>query len=341
MKKVVTWASGPIIALFFLWFAFKDVDADALLEGVKGASIPLLLVCAFFGMGHMVVRSIRWKTLLGPAGEGISFWERFSAVCIGYMASLLPGRVGEVLRPILLARRTGVRVGTAVSTVAVERIVLDLFAIMSFGAIGLVAPQNLTGLVPNADPEILSALRNVGGGLIAGLLVAIVMIHVLGKRRERAEAWLLAKSETLPSFLAKTARGISSLFPGLAGFATIGGTLRLIIETFVVWTVVAVGVHTGIVAAGVELGPLAALFMVPILALGIAVPAPGGTGPYHAAMIYGLVGLFGTPKDLAAVAGLVSHAITWVPVLLLGGFCVLRGGLVKGALDEARGEATP
>lgn len=341
MKKVVTWASGPIIALFFLWFAFKDVDRDALLEGVKGASIPLLVVCALFGMAHVLVRSIRWKTLLGPAGPGAPFWERFSAVSIGYMASLLPGRVGEVLRPVLLARRTDVRVGTAVSTVAVERLVLDLFAVMSFGAIGLVAPQSLTGLVPNADPEILSALRNVGGVVIAGLCVALVVIHVLGRHRERAEVWLLGKAETLPTFIAKIARAIASLFPGLAGFATVLGTLRLIVETFVVWIVVAVGVHTGIAAAGVELGPLASLFMVPILALGIAVPAPGGTGPYHAAMIYGLVGLFGTPKDLAAVAGLVSHAITWLPMLLLGGLCVLRGGLVKGALEEARGEVTP
>lgn len=336
MKKVVTWVSGPLLAAFFLWLCFRGVDGSALWRGVRESSPTLLAISAAIVIVHMFVRAARWRTLLADNGRHAPYYELVSAVTIGYMASLLPGRVGEVLRPALLSRRVGVKLGASVATVAVERIILDLGAVMLCGAIGLVVPQRLSGLAPGADQELIALLRGAGSVILVGVAAALLAMHVAARHRERLSSAFESIAQTRRSaFVARVLRALGSLLPGLDGFRTVGGTVRLIVETMIVWGVISVGVHTGIVACGVELAPLSALIMVPILAIGIGIPTPGGTGPYHAAMLIGLTQLFGATKEQGLVAGLVVHAVTWLPVMILGGFFVARGGLAKRALPSA------
>ena len=50
------------------------------------------------------------------------------------------------------------------------------------------------------------------------------------------------------------------------------------------------------------------MFMQPLLALGVAVPTPGGAGSYHAAVNFGLA-LFGVSWATAAGAGIILHGV--------------------------------
>ncbi len=64
-----------------------------------------------------------------PIGRA-RFGPAFRATVIGFTATfLLPGRVGEVLRPYLLARKEGFSAAATFATIVVER-VLDLVAVL-------------------------------------------------------------------------------------------------------------------------------------------------------------------------------------------------------------------
>ena len=58
--------------------------------------------------------------------------------------------------------------------------------------------------------------------------------------------------------------------------------------------------------------------MLPLLALGVSLPTPGGVGGYHALMQFGLTALFGVDPTVAAGAGILMHLAIVLPVLVLG-----------------------
>ncbi len=343
MRRVLAWIAGPALAAFFLWLCFRGVDLAELWQVVRHVDPLLLGLSVASVFAHLGLRSWRWRTLLAPVAPDVPYRELLSAVSIGYMASLLPGRVGEVLRPALLSRRTGTPFAAALATVGVERAVLDLLAIVVLGGGALLLPPGLSGVGAHADPELVAFLRVLGGGLLAGGLAALAIVTWLARDRERWEERFRRFAEGEGAvFLRRPAGFVAGLFPGLGAFATMRGLAAVLAETFVIWGVIAAGIQAGIASCGVTLAPFSALVMLPILAVGIGIPTPGGTGSYHAAMTWGLAGLFGTPRVLAGAAGLVVHAFTWLPVLAAGGLFVALGGLARGeAAAVPAGEAAP
>ncbi|MFN7964441.1 MAG: lysylphosphatidylglycerol synthase transmembrane domain-containing protein [Acidobacteriota bacterium] len=328
MRRAITLISGPVLAIFFLWLAFRNVDPDALLVRIRAASIPLLAASLVTVVLHLLLRAQRWKTFLTPVRRALPFGELLSAVSIGYMASLLPGRVGEVLRPALLARRTGIPFAPALATVGVERVVFDLLGLLFFMGVGLLMPATLSGLDRIQDSRLLTTLH--AAGVLATLLAAALLVGFVwaARHQARASTGMARWAERCRTKVGRRlVTWLGSLAPGLGALATPMGVLRLLLETVVIWGVIAAGIQLGVEACGVDLAPGAALILMPMLALGIAVPTPGGAGSYHAVMIAGLTKLFGAPPDAAASAALVVHAATWIPVLAMGGYFAARGGL--------------
>ena len=328
LRKVLTWSSGPILAAFFLWWAFRGVSLSQLASHLKEASWPLVGVAMLLVIGHLALRSLRWRTLLDPVRPRLPFDALMSATTVGYMASLLPGRVGEVLRPILLSRRTGTPLAPAIATVGVERIVLDMLGILGCGGLALVLPSRLTAIGTGADPVLLATLRAWGAALFIFAIAGLVAASLVARHIEPVTRWIDGVSARTASALARRMMGLfASLLPGLGAFATLRGVLLLVAETAAVWGIIAVGNWCGIRAAGVDIPLLGALILIPILAVGIGIPTPGGTGTFHFAMKLGLTQIFGISADAALSAAVLVHAMTWLPVLAAGALYVARGAL--------------
>ena len=58
--------------------------------------------------------------------------------------------------------------------------------------------------------------------------------------------------------------------------------------------------------------------MVAFLTVGVAVPTPGAVGGFHEFYLLALTQAFGVDKHVAAAAGIACHALTNLPVLVLG-----------------------
>jgi uncharacterized membrane protein YbhN (UPF0104 family) len=52
--------------------------------------------------------------------------------------------------------------------------------------------------------------------------------------------------------------------------------------------------------------------------LGLMFPTPGGLGSYHLAVQIALTDVYGVAKDTASGVALLAHAISFVPITLLG-----------------------
>jgi hypothetical protein len=103
------------------------------------------------------------------------------------------------------------------------------------------------------------------------------------------------------------------------------------------------------IAAGIWLTSLAfhitfpypASFLVmTILVVGVAAPTPGAIGGFHFAYKFAVTAFFAVPPDRALGAATVLHAISFVPVTLLGiGFMMREGLTLAGARQMAHSAA--
>jgi uncharacterized membrane protein (UPF0182 family) len=74
-----------------------------------------------------------------------------------------------------------------------------------------------------------------------------------------------------------------------------------------------------------------------LLVVGVAVPTPGAIGGFHVAYQVAVQTFFGAPADRASGAAIVLHAISFVPVSLLGIVFMAREGLtLHGAQELAK-----
>jgi uncharacterized membrane protein YbhN (UPF0104 family) len=105
--------------------------------------------------------------------------------------------------------------------------------------------------------------------------------------------------------------------------------------SFAAWLTIGVGTWMGIRAAGAAVSFSDVLVMLPPLALGVAIPTPGGVGGYHAAMTFCLTTLFGVDHTVAVTAGIVMHLGIVVPVLVLGTILLFSEKISFAHLIEA------
>jgi hypothetical protein len=338
-RRLAAVLGAVLLALVFMAVSLRDVELTELIARLRQARpLPLLIYIATVPL-HLLLRSWRWRSLLAPVRPRLPLKELFAATAIGYTALLVPGRLGEVVRPTLIHRRLGVPFAPALATIAIERVVLDLMALLLGGAVALVLPPAWSGLDRAAHPAWLAQLRWAGAGVLAFGLLALLGVHLLGRHRVRVAGWMEGLAGRAPTrLLTAVLRWLASLLPGFAALATLAGVVRIIGQTVLIWLVIAIGIRAGIAASGVVIPLPGVLALMPILALGISLPTPGGTGPYHLAMKLGLVSLFGVDATAAVGAGFLVHAFNWAPVIVMGCWYILRGGLRPAA---ATAEAEP
>ena len=251
---------------------------------------------------------------------------------MGFAATaLLPGRVGELLRPYVLARSQGFSASAVFGTIVVERL-LDMVAVLLIfgGGIFLFGPQLVT-----ADSRLLSVLW-LGAGLAAGFTVGVLVIACLvagrpeqiGRMVARASAWL-------PVRVARTLSTMAQRFAqGLAIMRQVGAMLVALSWSVAVWLVVAASLWLVSAAFGVVLPPAGTATVLALTVVGVAVPTPAGIGGYHAAYEVGTTTLYGASTEAAVGAALVSHAIGFAPVTLIGIVLMARKGIQIGRIGQ-------
>ena len=248
------------------------------------------------------MRSEIWRVLLlGRVRVAAAFW----AYAIGFLFNnVLPFRVGEAARILMLSRHEKVPLAEAAATAGLERL-LDLTAVLI--ALACTVP------VVSIGAEVRS------GALIAAAAVCVGLIGVafLARWGASGEAFLTgfvtraghpALAEGFGRRWKQLVDGLSRLFHLRVGLPAFGGAL-------VVWALTIVAQWTVLLAFQPEARLIDAAFMVAVVSLAIAVPAaPGFIGTYQWVGQLALAGPFPeryTESSALAIA-IVAHAVSYV-----------------------------
>lgn len=310
LRVALKYAGGLFLAAALMWWVLRGTDPGSLWTHLREASIPGLIAAAVLNTSHNVFRVFRWRALLEPVRAKIPFRPMFDAVILGYTTSwTVPGRLGEIVRPVLLSGRERLPLAPCLASVLVDRL-LDGLAVLALFGVGM-AVTPLRG-------ESIEHTGMIRGGAVAVIVligVPILVLLVAGGARGRLES-LLGNRRGWTAWLG---RAVLSLSGGVEAFRRPALVARIVMHTGIAWLLIASGTWVGVRACGVDISFGGILVMLPLLVLGIALPTPGGAGGYHAMMRLGLIQLFGVAESQAVGAGLLQHAVIVVPIILLGG----------------------
>jgi uncharacterized protein (TIRG00374 family) len=321
------------IALF-AWF-LRGADTSAVLEQIRRARPELLLLSLVPLAVTYLSRTIRWQYLLEPIGVA-RFATAFRATVIGFAAmALLPARLGDVLRPYLLARREGFSATSTFATVVMER-VLDLVTVLA-----LLATYVLLLGGRETLPDRL--LRPVEASATVAAVAAAVLMAIawtLATHPERIARVVLRSERILPARLAHAMSQLAGTFS--QGFAVAREARALsfaLLWSIPVWLGIAVHAWLITTAFGIAMPIAGAFLLQALLVIGVAMPTPGGVGGYHAMYRLGVTAFFGASNDAAIGAAIVGHAASFVPVVILGSVFMIQDGLSLTGLQQLAGAA--
>lgn len=321
------------IALF-TWF-LRDANLPDVWVQVRRARVDLLLAGLVAIFLTYVLRAKRWQYLLDPIGP-TRFRTAFRTTVIGFAAlGVLPARAGDVLRPYLLARQEGLSTSATFATIVMER-VLDLIMVLALLAVFVwgVAPP---GTLP---PGLLRGIE-VSATLAAGVAVALMgLMWVLATHPERVGRLVFRAARVLPRGLADRLSGLALTFS--RGFAVAREPHALgmaLLWSLPLWLMISAEAWLVTIAFGIDMPFTGTFLLQALLVIGVAVPTPGAVGSYHAAYRVGVTTFFGASNDTAVAAAIVTHAISFIPVVLLGLVFMAQDGMSVGGLKAMAGAA--
>lgn len=332
-KIVLSLLIGIAASAGMLYLALRNVPMGDLVAYVGEISfiwiVPsvVLLVLAF------VLRVVRWQIILNDS-ISLSFWKAFHPLMIGFMINcILPGRVGELARPAILKKETGVAMTTGLATVAVERI-FDIFMLiilfaMFFSTVTSRPDLNITFSGWRLDTQ---QLQTVAMAMIRLSVILLVGLGMFSFSRTRQ--WIMACVDMVIGFIGKAgprvhtrAQQASRLTHNLTdrfadGLRLVKNPRRALVcsmLTVCVWALSALSYWVfSLGCPGLDLNFLEMTTVMVVICFFIALPsAPGFWGLWEAGGIFAL-SLFGVAAKDAAGFTLINHAINLFPVIVIG-----------------------
>ena len=312
-----------IVSLGFLYLAFRNVKFDELGAALGKLNTSWLLVAIGVSLLIMVFRAWRWQLELRPL-EHVPFGRLWVIISVAYMAiNLLPIRLGEIVRPWLLSRRSTVSFSNVVGNVVFEK-TMDSVIIVFYILLGLVTVENLPLWVRR-------------GALVPATAAAILVSLVLlfwWRGEAFVDRWVL---HLLPErFRANIKKVLASITDGMRVIPNPGLLLAVFLVSLSLWFLPILSSYIMIRAFDFPVPFGAALVVFIFIGFGTALPnLPGMIGPYQYACQLAL-GLFGVSEVDALAYGLVLNAVQFLTLIVQGLIALPAAGVSFADIRRAR-----
>jgi uncharacterized protein (TIRG00374 family) len=314
---------GLAVSLGLLVLAFWRTDPARLWSIMLAADRRILLIAFLLSFVGLFLRAARWRTLFWQ-GSDQNLSAFLDGVNIGYLVNnLVPARLGDLVRSVLVGRWLPVGVAPALSATVVERVLdsgivlLLFFSLFPFLRVPAVA---------------------VNVGLLTAAIVALALITMLvaANQQERAERWLLAILARIPGMdnerWTQRALGLVQGFHALRKGSVLG---RFGLWSVAVWTQTILAYWLTMRAFDPTVPISIAALATAAAALGMAAPsAPAGIGTFEGAVIGALL-LASIDQDVARSMAIALHFLPFIAVNLAGFWSLARRGLGYQSLVQA------
>ncbi len=322
-RQLLTTIGGVAVSVAVLGWALYQVD---LREAVRTLgrfgpwwAVPMLLCY----LSSFLVRGVRWRLLLEPV-EKVSWSTSTGVIFSGYMANnLLPLRLGEIVRALVLGQVTSARVEGTLSTIVLERVFDGLILV------GMIALVLASGIGPEAGGIVAYT------GVVSAFVFAGALFFVVGARLFPQPILSGVRSALRWVPIVEEEKGLDatrSLLRGLKSLAFDRGLLAVVGLSAVVWILEGGMFWVGLRAFSLEAGVEAAFLTLAFVNLSILIPsAPGYVGVFQGAAILAFEA-FGLPEEVALSYSVVLHVLQYISVTVIGLIVLAVYGVSLAAL---------
>lgn len=290
-----------------LYFAVRDVHWGEAFAAMRAANYFWVVLMLPLTVWTLYIRAQRWRVFLSAVGVP-PMRPLVSATNIGFLANMvLPLRIGEVVRPVLLSRRAALPLSGVLASVLLERI-FDMFTILFLFGVS-------ASLVTVSDQ-----VRQWGwmlSGLAFTVAALIVVIRVQERLFLRIARWV---TDRLPekagkgaySFAEGFVKALEMLDSPMAYVRAFGWSLYLWIAISLVYVLGFWAFHLDVPALR------GALVLTTLVAIAVSVPsAPGFIGSFQLGCVIGMR-IFGVPESPALAFSIVLHLTQFIGIIGAG-----------------------
>ena len=330
-RDVVALVAGLALSAIALLLVFANIDVQRSIDALRAASVgPLLLVLGCVAI-QVLIRSARWRALVRAslAQHAVPIAAAVRATLIGYLGNvLLPSRLGELVRSIVLARRLDRPLEPIIGSVVIERAI----DVASLGVVAIIAAAFTLGL----DSAVVFAGAFAAVVACGGLVVLLGGARIMRRRRASESgqpAPAMAHEPTsddarpvgwrarLAMIASRFVRGLARIPGRVIAFAAMVSVASWLLDGLSFW-LIGISLDAG-------LGYAAALVLASVTVLGTALPsAPGYIGTFEVATVAAGIAL-GLSAESALAIGLLAH------LLLVGPLAI--GGAISLVIEGASG----
>ncbi len=304
---------GMIVSLLCLAGIFFFIEPAEILQALQTARYGYLLLTAAGIILFLMVRAVRWRFMLN---NDVSWLTTFHIQNIGYLlTAILPFRLGDVARAVLIGNVPPVTISRGISTMVVERVLDMLFIVV-------LLPLTLAS-APTLPDWMRLGVR--ASGILA--VTAIVILIIAANQRPLANRIGRAILDRIPFMNTNVwlAR-LDNLLAGLDSLTRLKDGLLLIVLTVLTWLPIILAYYAGLIAVHIEPTLAMAGFVVCAAALSVALPSsPGQIGVFHAGVIAALQ-VLGQPEAASASFAFLYHAINILVMVIFGIIGIISTG---------------
>ena len=315
----IYWLISLSLAAVLLWYSLQGIEWARVWQIVKSARAGGVGLAMALMSSTLFLRAYRWRVLLQAEGN-ISIADAFWATSAGYLGnSVLPARAGEVVRTVMISRKSGMT-KTFVLTTALSERVVDAIALITISAsVLLVLPEKPGWLADAAKPFAVLGLCGVA---------AIAFVPIFESFWFR----LLAKVPVPHRLREMAEHALRHGLQGIRSFHDPRRLVRFLGLTAVIWFLDGVTTVVTANSIGLTISLPVAFLLIAGLGLGSAVPStPGYVGVYQFVAV-SILTPFGLSKTDAIAYILLYQAMNYVMVLFWGGLGL--GQQRKGATSH-------
>ena len=333
-KTAISFFSGIILSLIALYFAFRNVPFADLITYLGSINYLWVLPSTLIVFAGFVLRSVRWQLILS-SNQKIGFFSSYHPLIIGFMINcILPGRVGEVARPVILKKKDKIPFSTGLATVLAER-VFDIFILIILFIFFLPTAE--------IDPDLVIKFGNynLNSKTLETVFIGMIQLSILLFVGITAVSFNFTRKiinriiMAIPSVLFfsrvsfkkkihdKVCTPVVNIIENFAsGFSFIkspGLICICIVFSVIIWLLSSFTYYVfSLGCPGINLSFAEMTAVMLIVCFFIALPsAPGFWGLWEAGGVFAML-LFGVSEKEAAGFTLANHAIQMFPVIIMG-----------------------
>lgn len=275
-------------------------DAKSVSEAVRRLPAATILLGFALSLGSFALRAVRWHMYLILTSIRVPWGPSLLIFLTGLGMSITPGKVGEILKSLLLKEGWDVPVARSAPIVVAERL-MDLAALLMLGGAGVIGREN----------PVLGVLL---------IVVGSAAFFVLGKSRRLG--LFLIDMATKIRFVARFRDKLLTAHASLYEFFGVVPFVTAMLLSLGAWSLQALilvlfGAGMGPNGNGIAIADSLVAYSAPLLAGALAL-LPGGLVLTEASMAGALQALSGLSPTAAATLTILVRVVTFWLAIAIG-----------------------